>query len=176
MAWGSPPPVPVVLRAGRWGGEPQRASAAPGAGIRQAGSLCRTEPAPKKGGRAEPVPAGGSGPGSAIRRAAKKTNLQSSRRPGDLAVPGPKAGVGVRHALFPICTTLGASLSRAVCFPTLLSAASEALGLIAGPSRPFQARDLSSEASTPGSVTICRWCTRRTGAGTPARRQFAPAP
>ncbi len=28
-------------------------------------------------------------------------------------------------------------------------------------------RNLSSEASTPGSVTICRWFARRTGAGTP---------
>lgn len=58
---------------------------------------------------------------------------------------------------------------RAKCFPTLLTAASDALGLIAGPSRPFQAQDLSSEASTPGSVTTCRWFARRTGAGTPAR-------
>lgn len=40
---------------------------------------------------------------------------------------------------------------------------------MAGPSRPFQARDLSSEASTPGSATTCRWHARRTGAGTPAR-------
>jgi len=58
---------------------------------------------------------------------------------------------------------------RAKCFPTLLIAASDALGLIAGPSKPFQAQDLSSEASTPGSVTICRWFARRTGAGTPVR-------
>ena len=65
---------------------------------------------------------------------------------------GPKSGVGARHALFPIRTALGASLSRAVCFPTLLTAACDALGLIAGPSRPFQLRNFSSEASAPGSV------------------------
>jgi len=67
-------------------------------------------------------------------------------------VPGPKSGVGARHALFPIRTALGASLSRAVCFPTLLTAACDAVGLIAGPSRPFQLRNFSSEASAPGSV------------------------
>ena len=67
-------------------------------------------------------------------------------------MPGPKSGVGARHALFPIRTTLGASLSRAVCFPTLLIAACDAVGLIAGPSRPFQLRNFSSEASAPGSV------------------------
>ena len=61
--------------------------------------------------------------------------------------------MGARHALFPIRTTLGASLSRAVCFPTLLIAASDALGLIAGPSRPFQLRNFSSEASPPGSAS-----------------------
>lgn len=60
--------------------------------------------------------------------------------------------MGARHALFPIRTTLGASLSRAVCFPTLLTAACDAVGLIAGPSRPFQHRNLSSEASPPGSA------------------------
>jgi hypothetical protein len=54
-------------------------------------------------------------------------------------MPGPKSGVGARHALFPIRTTLGASLSRAVCFPTPLIAACDAIGLIAGPSRSFQA-------------------------------------
>ncbi len=54
-------------------------------------------------------------------------------------VPGPKSGVGARHALFPIRTALGASLSRAVCFPTPLIAACDAIGLIAGPSRSFQA-------------------------------------
>ena len=53
-------------------------------------------------------------------------------------MPGPKSGVGARHALFPIRTALGASLSRAVCFPTLLTAACDGVGLIAGPSRPFQ--------------------------------------
>ena len=68
-------------------------------------------------------------------------------------MPGPKSGVGARHALFPICTTLGASLSRAVCFPTLLIAACDAVGLIAGPSRPFLLRNLSSEASPPGSAS-----------------------
>jgi len=67
--------------------------------------------------------------------------------------PGQISGVGARHALFPVRTTLGASLSRAVCFPTLLIAASDALGLIAGPSRSFQHRNFSSEASAPGSAS-----------------------
>jgi hypothetical protein len=58
-------------------------------------------------------------------------------RPRNLAVPGPNLGVGVRHALFPDGTLLGASLSRAVCFPTPLSAASGCFGLMAGPFRPF---------------------------------------
>jgi len=58
-------------------------------------------------------------------------------RPRDLAVPGPNLGVGVRHALFPGGTLLGASLSRAVCSPTPLSAACGCLGLMAGPFRPF---------------------------------------
>jgi hypothetical protein len=47
---------------------------------------------------------------------------------------------------------LGASLSRAVCSPTLLYAACAALGLIAGPFRPFLRRNFSSEASPPGSA------------------------
>jgi hypothetical protein len=46
-------------------------------------------------------------------------------------------GVGVRHALFPDGTLLGASLSRAVCFPTPLSAACGCFGLMAGPFQPF---------------------------------------
>jgi hypothetical protein len=46
-------------------------------------------------------------------------------------------GVGVRHALFPIGTLLGASLSRALCSPTPLSAACGCLGLMAGPFRLF---------------------------------------
>ena len=53
--------------------------------------------------------------------------------------PGQISGVGARHALFPIRTTLGASLSRAVCFPTPLTAASDAIDLMAGSSRSFQA-------------------------------------
>ncbi len=61
-------------------------------------------------------------------------------------------GVGARHALFPSRTSLGASLSRAVCSPTPLCAACAAFGLIAGPFRPFLLRNLSSEASAPGSV------------------------
>src|SRR3954469_7213007 len=79
--------------------------------------------------------------------------LYKRKRPGPLAGSGPNSGVGARHALFPMRTTLGASLSRAVCFPTLLIAASDALGLIAGPSRSFQHRNFSSEASTPGSAS-----------------------
>jgi len=58
-------------------------------------------------------------------------------RPRNLAVPGPNLGVGVRHALFPDGTQLGASLSRAVCFPTPLSAACGCFGLMAGPFQPF---------------------------------------
>lgn len=37
-------------------------------------------------------------------------------------------------------------------------------------------RNLSSEASTLGSVSTCRWIARRTGTGTPTRIVFAPAP
>ena len=58
-------------------------------------------------------------------------------RPRNLAVPGPNLGVGVRHALFPDGTMLGASLSRALCFPTPLSAACGCFGLMAGPFQPF---------------------------------------
>lgn len=79
-------------------------------------------------------------------------SLYKAKRPGHLAVTGPNLGVGARHALFPSRTTLGASLSRAVCSPTLLYAACAAFGLIAGPSRPFPHRNFSSEASAPGSA------------------------
>lgn len=58
-------------------------------------------------------------------------------RPGNLAVPGPNWGVGVRHALFPGARRWALSLSRAVCFPTPLSAACGCFGLMAGPFRPF---------------------------------------
>lgn len=61
--------------------------------------------------------------------------------------------MGARHALFPSRTTLGASLSRAVCSPTLLYAAGAAFGLIAGPFRPFLHRNFSCEASAPGSAS-----------------------
>ena len=67
----------------------------------------------------------------------KTRRYRQTIRPRDLAVPGPNLGVGVRHALFPSDTLLGASLSRAVCFPTPLSAACGCLGLMAGPFRPF---------------------------------------
>jgi hypothetical protein len=47
--------------------------------------------------------------------------------------------VGARHALFPVSHPLGALAKwRAGCSPTLLTAAGDAFGLIAGPSRPFQ--------------------------------------
>jgi hypothetical protein len=92
---------------------------------------------------------------------------KKARTPGGVRA---KFGVGRSPRALSHSHLLGALAEwRARCFPTLLTAASDDLGLIAGPSRPFQARDLSSEASTPGSVTICRWCARRTGAGTPAR-------
>ncbi|AOS45585.1 hypothetical protein Verru16b_02668 [Lacunisphaera limnophila] len=39
-----------------------------------------------------------------------------------------------------------------MCFPTLLIAACDAVGLIAGPSRTFLLRNFSSEASPPGSA------------------------
>ena len=71
------------------------------------------------------------------RSAATELRNRKTIRPRDLAVPGPNLGVGVRHALFPDGTPLGASLSRAVCFPTPLSAACGCLGLMAGPFRPF---------------------------------------
>jgi hypothetical protein len=95
----------------------------------------------------------GSGPGPVRRTESEKRFSIIRKRPGPLAGSGPNSGVGARHALFPIRTTLGASLSRAVCFPTLLIAASDALGLIAGPSRSFQHRNFSSEASAPGSAS-----------------------
>lgn len=87
---------------------------------------------------------------SAARRTEKWAPLKI--RPGNQAVPGPNLGVGARHALFPVRTTLGASHLRAVCSPTPLIAACDALGLMAGPSRPFPHRNLSSEASPPGSA------------------------
>jgi hypothetical protein len=81
-----------------------------------------------------------------------------------------KFGGGRSPRALSLSHLLGAlAVWRARCFPTPLTAASGALGLMAGPSRPFQARDLSSEASTPGSAATCRWHARRTGAGTPAR-------
>ena len=99
---------------------------------------------------------------------------KKARTPGGVRT---KFGVGRSPRALSHSHLLGALADwRAKCFPTLLTAASDALGLIAGPSRPFQAQDLSSEASLPGSVTICRWFARRTGAGTPVRNNFAPAP
>jgi hypothetical protein len=73
-------------------------------------------------------------------------------------------------------TALGASLSRAVCFPTLLTAACDAVGLIAGPSRAFLRRNLSSEASPPGSAPSADgWLAGRVLARL-QRLHFAPAP
>ena len=68
---------------------------------------------------------------------AARSRRAETIRPRNLAVPGPNLGVGARHALFPSGTTLGASLSRAVCSPTPLSAACGCFGLMAGPFRPF---------------------------------------
>ena len=100
-------------------------------------------------------------------------------------------GVGVRHALFPDGTLLGASLSRALCFPTPLSAACRCFGLMAGPFRPFPVgiyrvrsfrpvRPFPAGSSSPDVVRtrlqflISRVGTFATGTAPAFDRTFAP--
>ena len=98
----------------------------------------------------------------------KTRRYRQTIRPRDLAVPGPNLGVGVRHALFPSDTLLGASLSRAVCFPTPLSAALRISRSHGGTVPTVSDWNLSSEVSSPRSVASCRKQLAGRGADTPA--------
>jgi hypothetical protein len=84
-------------------------------------------------------------------------------RPRDLAVPGPNLGVGVRHALFPDGTRLGALAFAGCVLPDATLRGRRMSRSHGGTVLAVTGRDLLSEASSPSSVAPCR--ERRAGRG-----------
>ena len=64
---------------------------------------------------------------------------RQTKSPGNLSVSGAYVGVGVRHALFPLYTRLGALAFAGGVFPDATLRGRRNSGLMAGPSRPFPA-------------------------------------
>jgi hypothetical protein len=93
------------------------------------------EPAQRRGGKPYDTPCAIACPGP--RRSPGHLISKNKKAPG-LASRGQTWGWACATRSFP-AHTLGASLSRAVCSPTPLTAACNALGLMAGPSRPLLA-------------------------------------
>jgi hypothetical protein len=89
--------------------------------------------------------------------------MRKKIRPRDLAVPGPNLGVGVRHTLFPIRTRLGALAFAGGVLPDATLRGRRMFRSHGGTVLTVTGRDLSSEASAPGSVAPCRG--RRAGRG-----------
>jgi hypothetical protein len=77
-------------------------------------------------------------------------------RPRDLAVPGPNLGVGVRHALFPGRTRLGALAFAGCVLPDATLRGMRMFRSHGGTVLTVAGRDLLSEASSPSSVAPCR--------------------
>ena len=77
-------------------------------------------------------------------------------RPRNLAVPGPNLGVGVRHALFPDGTRLGALAFAGCVLPDATLRGMRMFRSHGGTVLAVAGRDLLSEASSPSSVAPCR--------------------
>ena len=89
-------------------------------------------------------------------------------RPRDLTVPGPNLGVGVRHALFPGGTRLDALAFAGGVLPDATLRGMRMSRSHGGTVPAVTGRNLSSEASAPGSVAPCRERRAGRGADTPA--------
>lgn len=89
--------------------------------------------------------------------------MRKKIRPRNLAVPGPNLGVGVRHALFPGGTRLDALAFAGGVLPDATLRGMRMYRSHGGTVLTVAGRDLSSEASAPGSVASCR--KRRAGRG-----------
>ena len=105
-----------------------------------------------------------------------RKGLYKSAKARESKFAGQRRGWVLATHSFPVAQHWALSLSRAVCSPTLLTAACGAVGLIAGPSRPFRARDLSSEASSPGSAPPAGGSLAGRVLARLHRLHFAPAP
>jgi hypothetical protein len=77
-------------------------------------------------------------------------------RPRNLAVPGPNLGVGVRHALFPDGTRLGALAFAGCVLPDATLRGRRMFRSHGGTVLTVAGRDLLSEASAPSSDAPCR--------------------
>ena len=89
-------------------------------------------------------------------------------RPRNLAVPRPNLGVGVRHALFPGGTRLDALAFAGGVLPDATLRGMRMSRSHGGTVPTVSDRDLSSEASSPGSDAPCRKRLAGRGADTPA--------
>ena len=85
-------------------------------------------------------------------------------------------GVGVRHALFPGGTRFGALAFAGVVLPDATLCGMQMFRSHGGTVLTVAGRDLSSEASSPGSDTPCRERLAGRGADTPATVLLASAP
>lgn len=85
-------------------------------------------------------------------------------------------GVGVRHALFPGGTRLGALAFAGGVLPDATLRGMRMSRSHGGTVLTVAGRDLSSEASSPGSDAPCRERHAGRGADTPATFIFASAP
>lgn len=104
------------------------------------------------------------GSGSVSRRDGNAKKI----RPRNLAVPGPNLGVGVRHALFPGHTRLGALAFAGGVLPDATLRGRRRVRSHGGTVLTVAGRDFSSEASAPGSVAPCRGRLAGRGADTSA--------
>jgi hypothetical protein len=106
--------------------------------------------------------------------AEKAVALRTSKkiRPRNLAVPGPNLGVGVRHALFPGGTLLGALAFAGRVLPDATLRGMRMSRSHGGTVPALAGWNLSSEASSPSSATSCRRELAGRGADTPAIRTF----
>ena len=77
-------------------------------------------------------------------------------------------GVGVRHALFPVCTRLGALAFAGGVLPDATLRGMRMFRSHGGTVLTVTGPDLSSEASAPGSDASCRKRRAGRGADTPA--------
>ena len=107
-------------------------------------------------------------PSPSLRRISRGASPRKTIRPRDLAVPGPNVGVGVRHALFPDGTPLGALAFAGRVLPDATLRGMRMSRSHGGTVPALAGWNLSSEVSSPSSAISCRRRLAGRGTDTPA--------
>lgn len=118
----------------------------------------------------------GSGRARAGRRGPLRPRRGKKNGPGTLRSRSQILGVGVRHSLFPGGTRLGALAFAGGVLPDATLRGMRMYRSHGGTVLTVAGRDLSSEASAPGSVAPCRGRRAGRGADTSAIQVLASAP